>query len=810
MGDEFGGSLVTGDALGGRAVGAAIEEDPEDASGAYTAFLSGLTNDERNRVFWIAKRRFPDIEDPSIYYAFDKNGDLFYRDPVTGKSKKEFKDGPLDNDVDYVGNIGPAGQFLAEVVGGVIGLGTGFLSGGFPGAMVGGAWGTAKGGGAAYGARAGLSYLLGGPPIDVETAAKDLAVSSAFGAIPLGVPAKAAPKGLRVLLEKFPGSDGRTILADIVQNGGRTVDEKLAYMSSKYPDINISRAEAAGLVGNKGYKAEVWISKHARNQQMIDHYESRNQRVAYHAENFFDAILSGKYSPQVIKNKLTGKPALDAEVDVVKAADDYIKAEKEKLAKQVKPMYEDAYNMDVKIDVSDILDELDQKLLDKNIKREYRTALERVRESLIDQNTGTLKDSTELLHRSLKEDFRPVIDGLTKDNQQFIKGQVAKVREQLSQRLKYENPLYEQVTRLYDDALGASQALDRSIIGQFANVAEKGGEAAMRLTKKLFSGNIKAAEIQELKAVLQATDEGATAWQNLKGTWLSTQWDDVIASQTNPLGEPNAFLRALGIKAPDKAFKARYPGDVSAFFDEAAEATGKKANMWKAILEPDELKSFIDLTNMMQMVGRIQTQAGSDTFGNLAMDAVLSKEAKQILGSGAGFKQSGSKVAGFFETIANIPSRIAGTGFGDLMTGVRSRQKNAYMDLLISHIVDPSKVVESQAMLEAVKPLVYLMSQTFARSGKEGLAKLFTDIDSRNQSLMDASEERAIETQQVEAPMDQQNLQSQIQDFQMPDIATPAFEPDLNPMQLASATILPEEKDREIAMRQLGGIGSLG
>jgi hypothetical protein len=803
------GGVSKSSQFGGIAGGPAIEEDPEDASGAYTAFLSGLTNDERNRVFWIAKRRFPDIEDPSIYYAFDKNGDLFYRDPVTSEYKKEFKDGPLGNDVDYVGNIGPAGQFLGEVVGGVIGLGTGFLSGGFPGAMVGGAWGTAKGGGAAYGARAGLSYLLGGPPIDVETAAKDLAVSSAFGAIPLGVPAKAAPKGLRVLLEKFPGSDGRTILADIVQNGGRTVDEKLAYMSSKYPDINISRAEAAGLVGNKGYKAEVWISKHARNQQMIDHYESRNQRVAYHAENFFDNILSGKYSPQGIKNKLTGKPALDAELDVVKAADDYIKAEKEKLAKQVKPMYEDAYNMDVKIDVSDILDELDQKLLDKNIKREYRTALERVRESLIDQNTGTLKDSTELLHRSLKEDFRPVIDGLTKDNQQFIKGQVAKVREQLSQRLKYENPLYEQVTRLYDDALGASQALDRSIIGQFANVAEKGGEAAMRLTKKLFSGNIKAAEIQELKAVLQATDEGATAWQNLKGTWLSTQWDDVIASQTNPLGEPNAFLRALGIKAPDKAFKARYPGDVSAFFDEAAQATGKKANMWKAILEPDELKSFIDLTNMMQMVGRIQTQAGSDTFGNLAMDAILSKEAKQILGSGAGFKQSGAKVGGFFETIANIPSRITGTGFGDLMTGVRGRQKDAYMDLLISHIVDPSKVVESQAMLEAVKPLVYLMSQTFARSGKEGLAKLFTDIDSRNQSLMDASEERAIETQQVEAPLDQQNLQSQIQDFEMPDIATPAFEPDLNPMQLASATILPEEKDREIAMRQLGGIGSL-
>jgi hypothetical protein len=41
------------------------------------------------------------------------------------------------------------------------------------------------------------------------------------------------------------------------------------------------------------------------------------------------------------------------------------------------------------------------------------------------------------------------------------------------------------------------------------------------------------------------------------------------------------------------------------------------------------------------------------------------------------------------------------------------------------------------------------------------------------------------------------------------NLIEPAFEPDLSPMQATSATILPDEKDREIAMRQLGGIGSL-
>ena len=49
-------------------------------------------------------------------------------------------------------------------------------------------------------------------------------------------------------------------------------------------------------------------------------------------------------------------------------------------------------------------------------------------------------------------------------------------------------------------------------------------------------------------------------------------------------------------------------------------AKGSKAKMWKAIFEPDELANFVDLTDMMQMVGRIQTQGGSDTFGNFAME----------------------------------------------------------------------------------------------------------------------------------------------------------------------------------------------
>ncbi len=128
-------------------------------------------------------------------------------------------------------------------------------------------------------------------------------------------------------------------------------------------------------------------------------------------------------------------------------------------------------------------------------------------------------------------------------------------------------------------------------------------------------------------------------------------------------------------------------------------------------------------------------------------------------------------------------------------------------------MINPKKAVELRQFLDTINPTMYLGIQTFLRSGEEGLDNLLTSIDERNTAIKEEQEgfsDEKIQQEYEQQQSDQQNLQSQIQDFEMPDIATPAFEPDLNPMQAASATILPDERDREIAMRQLGGIGSLG
>tara|TARA_R110002012_G_scaffold242546_1_gene416932 strand:- start:1832 stop:4423 length:2592 start_codon:yes stop_codon:yes gene_type:complete len=850
--DGFGGTPVTGstpEGFGGELVHdpnpsriPGIQEDTEEASGGWTAFVSGLTNDEANKVFWIASKRFPEMveegKNPADLYAFDEDGDLFYRDPETGEYKKEFGQDWFGFEVDYIDNIGPVGQFLSEVIGSTVGMGAGYLAGGFPGAMIGGAKGSAVWGGSAYASRAALSAALGGPPLEVATALKDLTVASGFSAIPLGVPTRGAPASLKWVLDKFPGTDGRSALSDVVQNGGRTVDEKLAYMAEKYPDVSLSRAEANDLIGTAGHKVEVWVAKHAKNEELINHYNSRSERLEYHAERLFERILAGRLASSSVRAKMKGQPTvLDPDLDVARLADEYIEAEKKKLAEITAPMYRDAYEMDVAIDVGDILKEIDSVIANPNTSSKKLSAFEEMRKALIDasQDGDVARSSTELLHEGLKDNFNRLISGLTKDADSSLKREVSIIRDNVSRRMKEANPLYADVTKIYDDAYGTAQALDRTIVGQFAKVAGY-GERATRLTQKLFTNkNIKPAEIQELKRIMQETDEGAKAWQNLKGTWLSSQWEEVILSGDNVLGAPNKFLKAAGIPNPARSFPrvrvAPEPGgfslppgpdELARMSDELYEyaARGKKAKLWEAILEPDEFAAFADMTSLMQMIGRIQTKAGSDTFGNTTLGALLSREARMIA-PGEGIKHAAGQTAknagGLIAAITSLPARVFSKGFGDLVDGIRNRQTEAYMDLLISHIVDGKKRAVLEGALEAVNPMMYLMSQTFIRGGAEGLDQFVFGLDNEEKKREFRNRGEEVIQQQQQEQDQEQNRQEINQALEaavptalnlpmFPDAAAgPGSIGGLDPAM--SPTILPRAGDRELAMRLRGGQG---
>lgn len=810
-----------------------IENDPE-ASGRFDAFLAGMTNNEEYKTRWLAEKRFPSLVemgvDPMQFYFVDGDGDLSYTDPNDNfKAKKEFKEG-LFTDVDYFDKIGPTGQFLFEVIPGVIGMGLGFGAGGVPGAIAGGAGGTAAGGTVSYAARQGVSNLFGGPPVEVAKAAKDLSISSAAGGAPIGLPSRSFPKAFQGIYEKFPGIEGREALQDVILNGGKDVDDKIAYLAEKYPDVIITRAEADTLVGTQGRKLQQWLQEQPQGDKLVNFYLDRNAVVKRHAENFFDEILSGKYVDDALKNKLSGKAAIDADVDVAKALDRYMAKEKVKLQKRVGPLYQESYDLDVTVDVSDILEKVKKVIDDPNISAEKKKVYQKVEKALIDGTTGEARNTTELLHNGLKDNFRRVFASLSgPKGDKPLKQEITTIRNEIQKRLIDANPSYAKATSIYNEATGATQLLDRSIVGQFANVVNLGGTKAASLSKKLFSGNIKPDEIIELKKILQSTDEGAQAWQNLKGTWLSSEWENVLISQTNPFGEPNAYLRALGIKSPSRAFpmqKMRYDpmgNPLPASADEMArladeidqfQAVGKKAKMWEAIFEPEELATFMDLTDMMQAVGSIQARLNSTTQANQAISEIITAGSKQVIGSGAPGKAIVGRAAGVVDAATSLPSRIVFQGT-DLAAKINASQKDAYLDLLIAHIVDPKKRVIVQEGLQQFKPNVYLATQAAARGGVEGVLNLADTIRQQNEAIEQEVESPSfgpLEQQPVEQPQVDSNLQSSIDQFSMPPMEQPVFDmpsTDLPAPQMLSPTILPDERDREIARRQMGGLGSL-
>jgi hypothetical protein len=136
--------------------------------------------------------------------------------------------------------------------------------------------------------------------------------------------------------------------------------------------------------------------------------------------------------------------------------------------------------------------------------------------------------------------------------------------------------------------------------------------------------------------------------------------------------------------------------------------------------------------------------------------------------------------------------------------------------LLIAHVIDPSKRVIMQEGLQVFKPNVYLATQTFARGGVEGVKELADTITKQNEAIQQELQQPtsgAFEQQeQVEQPQVDPNLQTSLDQFSMPRLEQPAFDlpgSDLSPPQMLSPAILPDERDREIAMRQMGGLGSL-
>jgi len=802
-------------------------EREQEKSGIVTALLQGLSNDQGYQTAWLARQRFPELVergiDPVDFYFVDEDEDIAYIDPYSNEVVKEFQDNLL---VDSARYVGPTAQFLGELVGGTIGLTAGAFGGaaatanpfgGIGGAMVGGGIGTGIGGGAIYAGRAGISAAFDGPPLKVAKLTDDLALSSAFGAVPFGTSGlRAAGNAFRTTSTKFPGKDGRTALETILRDGGKTVDEKIAFAKDRF-DVDLTRAEAEGIMSNAG-AIQRYLQMQPGSQKLWDFYHNRQLQVEEAADVFFDEILRGKYLAGLKEKGLSGREAIDPDIDLAEAANEVLKKLAAKRQERANPVYKNAFELEIPIDVTDIARQLRMDLSDPNlrgkareVKRELLNALTDFSglsktQLVTDQGTLALKDNTEMLHNALRNDFRPLIEGLTKDAQATLKREVSQIRQQVSDKLKFANPEYERATAIYDPSKGHLQALEKSVVNDLARTAELGGEQAARLTKKLFDGSIKPQNLRKLRRLIQTQDP--QAWQNLKATWLRTQFDDAITSSTNPLGVNNRFLSRLGIRGNVMMGRG------------AEKVRGTKAKVFSEILDPQELDNFVDLVELMQATTFIASKSGSPTQPLQALQKLLEKDVTGV----------GRTTLSAIRAVIEIPQRFLVRGFDDAAARSLAFQKEVYEDKLIEALINPEVADELAKGIDAVKPGVYFVTQAVARGAGGEVYDILTEgplepdqinpETGRLQRGLQGAEmiESAKEVTQPEPPLE--DPQAMLQGLSVPQVGgeLSAFEPlpespSTGRIDAAmSPTILPSDKDRELAMRlrgPLGGIASL-
>jgi len=820
----------------------AYKEREAEKSGFGTALLQGLSNDQGYQTAWLSQQRFPELVERDInpvdFYYLDEDEDIAYIDPYTQQPKKEFKDSILIDSARYVG---PTAQFVGELVGGTAGLIAGALTTGNPyGAGVGGSLGTALSGGAIYGGRAGISAAFDGPPLKLSQLQEDLAWSTAFGALPFGTKAAQNTGNIfKTSSKKFAGNDGRTALQSILTDGGKTVDEKIAFSKDRW-GIDLTRADASGMI-NSSSEIQRFLQMQPGSQKLWDFYHNRQLQVEEAAGEFFDEVLTGKYLPASQQARLSGRIGLDPAIDLTKASEAVLLKLTDKRKARAGRVYDNSFELDIPIDVSDLAAKLEAELGDANLRGPSRKVKQAMLDSITDftgfspnrvpirganRNEMGLKDNTELLHGALSNDLRPLIETLTKDNQMTLKREVAQFREQISSRLKDANPEYKRAAAIYDPTKGHIQALESSVIRSLADAAELGGTQAARLMKSLFTGNIPPADLRKLRRLIETEDP--QVWQNVKGTWLRTQFDDAIVSSKSPLGGPNRFLSKLGIRGGIELGKPRtfLPSGRG-----TAKARGTKAQVFEEILGPEELDNFIQLTELMQAVSFIATKSGSPTQPFQAMNRLLEKD---VTGLGRGAMNLG-------RAIIDLPARVLVRGFDDVAQSSLAFQKEAYEDQLIEALIDPARAAELAAAINAVKPGVYFATQAVAK-GTEDVFSQLGNVDpdkidkNTNRPIRGASGLEMIDSAR-EVPVNQpkpdffseegQRLReeagSEIEKMRSlqsssPPSTTDIFAPlpsmggGMSSLGIPGATVLPSEQDRELAERlrqSKSGIGGL-
>jgi len=746
---------------------------------------SHLFFDDDTRIDFLASERFPGDPMGSMKYV-NIDGDLYYQNPNGEKvfnGTKYTKEFPNNEAVGFFGdkvvpNLMPASTFVADVGGGMAGAKFGFKQGlrlianpanpatknpYVAGAVLLGS--TAAGG-------FGGNYLLGGvartgreatidqfyslPPEEIAAAHNDLLISSAFSLIPFGQGSMGTAKLLNVF-NKDPDA-----LKYLVELRG-TTDETIQEAKRFGFDLTPAQADQ---IGSRGADLQYFLSRQPDARKITQFYDSQAMQISEAIRTFADDIGSQSGKVGDVNTRL---------VDTSKRVLDELTAKRKQRATRLYNILKESpggikvNHMDNVIDLIDskiageVLDESGKVVnvirpADETVKN-----LEKFKKMFFDKDGVLVEDLMELDARRTTE-MKKLAFALQGEGTGDA-GTIFGIMDNMTALMDESAPMYRQARRVYDPNKPALQLVEKSAIGRFGKImTDKQTATAM---KNLFDPNVSLKSLRNSRRILQAADP--ELFKDIKKQFILDQYDK--------------FFRAESLQKGMPGFQKYFSGN-------------KTEAMMKEMLEPEEFANFSRMNELMGMAFKIPT-SGSQT-------QPLTEMASQLAHEGLGGKTKAAQTA---LALINLPGRFFQGQLGqDIVGRIAKDQQQGYLNILTDQLLEgPDTIKNLDEVYNFFNTNEFMIKQTGLRGGVEG----YQGITEPSVQPYTGNEQPA----QPEQP-GYEDLLNQINSMSPTDGAMnqPAFDmpsSDLAPPQMLSPTILPDEKDREIAMRQIGGLGSL-
>jgi hypothetical protein len=218
--------------------------------------------------------------------------------------------------------------------------------------------------------------------------------------------------------------------------------------------------------------------------------------------------------------------------------------------------------------------------------------------------------------------------------------------------------------------------------------------------------------------------------------------------------------------------------------------------MMQEILDPQEFENFYRLNDIMGAAFNTVRRGASDTQQFMRAEDLFAEEASGL----------GQNALSLGLSILRLPGRFATGQIGDdLAAGIANKQREAYYNKMVDVMLSDDGVETIDDAYNVFSKLGYGVKQGGFRAGTEGVGALGDPLIQDYEPTEQKSEEIMRDMERLQQIENEQSMVDPVLFDDIPEAQTPPMVAPAPP----SATLLPSEEDREIAMRQRQGIGGL-